>query len=90
MKITIHTPINPACGYEITTEEKAIRNMNSNMFPRQFDESDLLTILGEKGFEKFEDGKFIFDVPVWKIKAIEGILNATKNFQLRFIEEYTN
>jgi len=90
MKIIIYSPINPTHEYQIFSEDRVITNRNSNLFPRQFDESEILTIIGGKAFKKFEKGQSTFDVPAWKIKAVEGVLNPTKNFQLHFIEEYAH
>ena len=88
MKVEIYAPINPSRGYTIHSESGRLKNRNGNMFPEDFSEDEVAIILGEK-YQSFEDGRYMFNLPVWKIKAIQGLNNPQNNEQIKFSLQYS-
>ena len=72
MKITIYAPETPTSGHTIYDENNnRIRNSHNNLRSYDFDEDEILFILGEKEFSKFEQGKYTFNVPVSMLNIIQ-------------------
>ena len=88
MKIQICQISNPSKEYNIYKGAKKLNNVKSFMFPYDFTEEQIELILDNQ-YSKFNEGKFEFDIPNWKIDAIQGLLNPKTNEQLRFITQYS-
>jgi hypothetical protein len=88
MKIVINAPSHPANGYEIIVEEKHLINPNSWMRPREWDESEISDLLTERQYQLFEDGKYEFDVPTWKIRLIQNEMAPKTREHLLFISQF--
>jgi hypothetical protein len=73
MKITINAPGRPDNDYTISYDgNKMLRNPQSFMFPLQWDDEDIIKLIGESEYDKFQDGsKYEFDIPAWKVRIIE-------------------
>ncbi len=74
MKIEINNNgMSCECGLEIIANGRKLLNINGLGFRQyEFSEDEIYHIIGEKEFEKFEKGKFLFDVPLWKLDVISG------------------
>lgn len=73
MKIEIHNQGNAGVfGNAIYAENKRISNKNAGLRRTDFSEDEIFLIIGEKNFEKYQSGQYIFDVPKWKIDVISG------------------
>lgn len=81
MKISIiNDDLSGCSGSKIWVNEKTISNVNQKGFrPKEFSEEEILHLIGQKNFEKYENGTYIFDVPKWKIQVVsgEGLKNAS-------------
>lgn len=74
----INDDFSQVSGNKILVDNKRIQNVNSKGFrPTEFSEDEILFILGDKNFEKYEQGKYIFNIPKWQIDIISG--NGLKN-----------
>jgi len=82
MKISIENDDLSGCsGCKIYLNGKPIQNVNSKGFrQKEFSEDDIFKLLGEKKFNMFENGKYEFDIPKWKLDVISGngLKNATR------------
>lgn len=77
MKIEIIYNGNPQNDYEIYNldENKPIR-FKGRINNQYFDEDDLFRLLGEKKFTQFENDKFIFNIPNYRVEYVTiGICN---------------
>lgn len=89
MKIEINAPINPAEDYTIYTEEgKRLTQPRGGIFAHYWDDGDVEMLIGEKDFNKFQAGKYEFNIPAWKVRLIEGKTAAKNNEQLKFISQF--
>jgi hypothetical protein len=89
MKIEILAPQPPfSRGYNINKNGKKIQNINSSLFPIDFSEDEIEFILGDKDYEKFENGKYTFDVPAWKLNIVAGEQACKNREQLLFYSEF--
>ena len=92
MKIEIsQIDLSATRGYNIWYDDKPLRNYRQSIFVRDFDEDEILYILGDKEYAKFEEGKYIFNIPKWKIYAIIGEPNPivfNDNLRLQWQTEY--
>jgi len=75
MKITIYSPEPPYTnGYNIKAEKKSICNANNSIrLMYDFSEDEIWYILGDTEYSKFENGKCEFNLPKWKIDAVQGL-----------------
>ena len=90
MKIEIIEPQPPFTrGYEIRYNGKRATNVNEKMFQYDFSEYEIFYLLGEKEYKKFENGKYEFNVPVWKLNAISGCFVAKDSYQNKWSYEFT-
>lgn len=66
-------------------EARPFRNMRANINLFAFYEDDILNLLGEKKYKKFELGQYVFDIPANHIKLITGERSAqTRNELLMY------
>lgn len=91
MKISIINDDASGCaGAKIWVNEKTISNVNQIGFrPKEFSDDEIFHIIGQKNFDKYENGTFILDVPKWKVQIVsgEGLRNATSE-QNKYSFEY--
>jgi hypothetical protein len=88
MKIEIISPLAPFThGYEIECNGKRLHNVNAGMHPKEFSEEEIEFLLGGD-YTKFEQGKYQFNIPKWKLDAIEGKMLTTDRYSLVFATEY--
>ena len=88
MKLEILSSTNPAKGYNLYVDNKALSKPNGGMFPRDWDEDEVSKLIGETNFNKFLNGKYLFEVPAWKVNLIEGKRAASTREQLLFISQF--
>lgn len=82
MKISIVNDDMSGCsGHKIYVDNKSIQNVNAKGFKtREFSEDEIFHLIGEKNYAKFENGKYEFDIPKWKLDIVSGngLKNATR------------
>ena len=89
MKIEINAPEPPFTrGYTMYKDGKRIQNVNGNMFPYDFSGEEILFLLGDAEYNKFSEGKHVFNIPQWKINAVSGNPCGNNAYNLRFAVEY--
>jgi hypothetical protein len=49
-------------GSFVYVDGKKVYNKQGGMFPFDFDENDILDLLGEKRYSQYEKGKYIFEL----------------------------
>lgn len=93
MKISIvNDDMSGQSGHKIYIENKSIQNGNAKGFrTREFSEDEILHLIGGKNYTKFENGKYEFDVPKWKLDIVSGlgVKTATREQNI-FSYEYEN
>ena len=76
MKIEIVNIESSNCsGCNIFLGQKRLQNSNkpfNGLKSSDFSNDEIYFILEDKQFKNFENGKYIFDVPKWKIDIITG------------------
>ena len=77
--------ISGAKGYQVYANGKKLSKVQSGMFPFDWSEDELMSLLGSK-YDSFCNGRYLFNhFPAWKIKLIQGKQAATTREQLQFI-----
>lgn len=92
MKIEIIAPDAPFTnGYRMKEFNGSKRFINVNNMTHNYDflENEIAFILGIRDYDRFLNGKYLFDVPVWKLNAVSGSFNAKNTEQNRWAYEYT-
>ena len=94
MKVEIRSPFHPADGYTIInhSDNKKLINGNASLHPTHFTDEEIIYILdGPDGwqYKSFIEGKYTFDLPAWKIKAIRGENISPKKECVLFSLEYS-
>lgn len=76
-------------GYKIYQDSKSfpLRNMRKNINVNEFTEDDVFNLIGEKEYEKFEDGKFEFNVSKNMLDLITGQRSAKTKSELNLYND---
>lgn len=94
MTIEILANANPSLDYLVYVfgENKPIPCPNSNLYPNNWDDEDILKLLGEEDFKKFEQGTYKFNTPAWKCHRLTNSTNISnaknQRDQLLFISQW--
>lgn len=78
-------------GCAMSLDGKTIRNAKHKMGWGDFSDDEIELLIGPAAFKQFQNGKFTFDVPKWKINVAQtgGIQDATPTgFQLRWQDDF--
>lgn len=89
MKIEIHSPVDPSNDYWIYISGTQKRLTHGyGVFRHQWDDDDILKLLGESQYKQFEAGKYTFDLPSWKVNILEGRHVPSNREQLLFSSQF--
>lgn len=62
-------------GSKVFVNGKKLQNKQGGMFPYDFDENDILELLGEKRFKQYENGKYVFNLTKTEIFTATNDIN---------------
>jgi len=89
MKVEIQNIDSSNCkGYHVYADSKMLSTPKVSMNTREWDDNEIEHLIGQNNYLQFEQGKYTFNLPTWKIRLIEGKQTAKTREQLLFISKF--
>lgn len=89
MKIEICSPSNPAYSANIYADGKKVSAPKPSIMDSfGWSDDEIMALIGESNFEKYEQGKYQFNVTTSHFKLITRQRAASNNYELKLLDEY--
>lgn len=88
MKIEIINPGSPVHCNNVFADDKPTAAPKSSVCdPWGWDDDELMLLLGDKNWAKFEKGQFLFNIPTSHFKLITGQRPCKNNYELKLLSD---